>query len=168
MGEGRPRRPSLLLLLFLALAFPAAALAQEYAGTWVARHPNGGTVTLKLEQQGPGEVIGTLEGNGASFEVDAEVRADGLVGMVSGAEAMVYLTGRLSGTTLQVMLVEPGPGGQPNMQSARQIMFSREGASRPAEKKPQSKQRGPLMASPRQAMRAAQPGRRRSRCIPPS
>lgn len=159
----------MLLLLFLALAFPAAALAQEYAGTWVARHPNGGTVTLKLEQQGPGEVIGTLEGNGASFEVDAEVRADGLVGMVSGAEAMVYLTGRLSGTTtLQVMLVEPGPGGQPNMQSARQIMFSREDASRPAEKKPQSKQRGPLMASPRQGMRAAQPGRRRSRCIPPS
>jgi hypothetical protein len=159
----------LLLLLFLALAFPAAALAQEYAGTWVARHPNGGTVTLKLEQQGPGEVIGTLEGNGASFEVDAEVRADGLVGMVSGAEAMVYLTGRLSGTTtLQVMLVEPGPGGQPNMQSARQIMFSREGASRPAEKKPQSKQRGPLMASPRQGTRPAQPGRRRSRCIPPS
>jgi hypothetical protein len=109
----------------LLAAAPALALAQEYAGTWVARHPNGGTVTLKLEQQGPGEVVGTLEGNGASFDVDAEVRADGLVGMVSGAEAMVYLTGRLSGATLQVMLVEPGPGGQPNMQSARQIMFSR-------------------------------------------
>lgn len=114
----------LVLLLLLALAaLPAAA--QEYAGTWVARHPGGGTVTLKLQQQGPGEVVGTLEGNGASFEVDAEVRADGLVGMVSGNEAMVYLTGRLSGTTLQVMLVEPGPGGEPNLKSARQIKFSR-------------------------------------------
>ncbi|MGQ0546501.1 MAG: hypothetical protein ACT4P3_14395 [Betaproteobacteria bacterium] len=109
-------------LLFLA----SPLLAQnEYAGTWTARHPNGGTVTLVLEQQGPGEVAGRLEGNGASFDVDAEVRADGIVGMVSGNEAMVYLTGRLSGNTLLVMLVEPGPNGQPNMQTARQIRFSR-------------------------------------------
>ena len=101
-------------------------LAQnEYAGKWTARHPGGGTVTLTLEQQGPGEVVGKLEGNGASFDVDAEVRADGIVGMVSGNEAMVYLTGRLSGDTLLVMLVEPGPGGQPNMETARQIRFSR-------------------------------------------
>jgi hypothetical protein len=108
----------------LLLATPLLA-QNEYAGTWTARHPNGGTVTLTLEQQGPGEVVGKLEGNGASFDVDAEVRADGLVGMVSGDEAMVYLTGKLTGNTLLVMLVEPGPGGQPNMQTARQIRFTR-------------------------------------------
>jgi len=111
-----------LILGTLLAATPALA---QYAGTWVARHPGGGAVTLTLEQQGPGEVVGKLEGNGASFEVDADVRADGLVGMVSGAEAMVYLTGRLAGEHLQIMLVEPGPGGEPNMRSARQIVFSR-------------------------------------------
>jgi hypothetical protein len=113
------------LWVFLALFSHSVFSQNEYAGTWTARHPGGGTVTLTLEQQGPGEVVGKLEGNGASFDVDAEVRADGLVGMVSGEEAMVYLTGRLSGNTLLVMLVEPGPGGQPNMQTARQIRFSR-------------------------------------------
>ena len=102
-------------------------LAQnDYAGTWTARHPNGSTVTLTLEQQGPGEVVGKLEGNGASFDVDAEVRADGIVGMVTGEQAMVYLTGRLSGNgALLVVLIEPGPGGQPDMQSARQINFTK-------------------------------------------
>ncbi len=117
----------LAAVLALALAFPAAALAQEYAGTWVARHPNGGTVTLTLQQQGPGEVVGTLEGNGASFEVDAEVRADGIVGMVSSAEAMVHLTGRITGPTLFIVLIEPGPGGQPDLQSRRLIKFSKPG-----------------------------------------
>lgn len=117
----------LAAVLALVLVFPAAALAQEYAGTWVARHPNGGTVTLTLQQQGPGEVVGTLEGNGASFEVDAEVRADGIVGMVSSAEAMVHLTGRITGPTLFIVLIEPGPGGQPDLQSRRVIRFSKPG-----------------------------------------
>lgn len=114
-----------LLFLLGTLLAAAPALAQEYAGTWVARHPNGGTVTLKLEQQGPGEVVGTLEGNGASFDVDAEVRADGLVGMVSSNDAMVHLTGRITGPTLFIVLIEPGPGGQPDLQSRRVIRFSK-------------------------------------------
>ena len=120
-------------VVFVLAAWLAAgpALAQEYAGTWVAKHPSGGTVTLKLEQQGPGEVIGTLEGNGASFEVDAEVRADGLQGLVSGEDAMVHLTGRITGTTLFIVLIEPGPDGQPDMQSRRVIRFSKAGARIP-------------------------------------
>jgi len=91
----------------------------------------GGTVTLTLQQQGPGEVVGTLEGNGASFEVDAEVRADGIVGMVSSDEAMVHLTGRITGPTLFIVLIEPGPGGQPDLQSRRVIRFSKPGGQAP-------------------------------------
>ena len=113
-----------LVLGILLWAAPAAA---QYAGTWVAKHPGGGAVTLTLEQEGPGGVAGTLEGNGASFEVDAEVRADGIVGMVSSADAMVHLTGRINGENLFIMLIEPGPGGQPDLQSRRVIRFSKEG-----------------------------------------
>ncbi len=114
------------LLVFFLLFATFGAAAQEYAGTWVARHPNGGEVILTLQQQGPGEVIGKLEGSGASFDVDAEVRADGFVGMVSSAQAMVFLTGKLSGPdALQVMLVEPDADGEPNMQTVRQINFRR-------------------------------------------
>lgn len=124
--------------LVLGIVLWAAPAAAQYAGTWVAKHPSGGTVTLTLEQEGPGGVTGKLEGNGASFEVDAEVRADGLLGLVSSDEAMVLLTGRIHGATLYIVLMEPGPDGQPNVQSRRVIQFSRPGASKPAAKDKQS------------------------------
>jgi len=115
------------VFLVLGLAFLAApAFAQnEYAGKWTARHPNGGVVTLTLEQNGPGEVTGKLEGSGHVFEVDAEVRADGFRGMVTSADAMVHMTGRITGTTLHVLLVEPGPNGEPNWETRRVITFTR-------------------------------------------
>ena len=114
-------------LAMVAFLFSLGVSAQEYAGTWTAKHPNGSVVVLKLEQHGPGGVTGKLEGNGASFEVDAEVRADGIVGMVSSADAMVHLTGRINGENLFIVLIEPGPGGEPDLKSRRVIRFSKEG-----------------------------------------
>lgn len=113
------------LVLGLLVLATAAFAQNEYAGKWTARHPNGGVVTLTLEQQGPGEVVGKLEGSGASFDVDAEVRADGIVGMVTSAQAMVHMTGRITGTTLYVLLVEPGANGEPNWETRRVITFTR-------------------------------------------
>jgi hypothetical protein len=108
-----------------ALFFFSSAFAQEYAGTWTATHPNGSVVVLRLEQHGPGGVTGKLEGSGTSFDVDAEVRADGLVGLVSGDNAMVYLTGRISGETLNVLLMQPKPNGEPDESTRRIIRFTR-------------------------------------------
>ena len=45
--------------------------------------------------------------------------------MVTGESAMVFLLGDLVGAQLRIMLMEPGPTGDPNVQSARQINFSR-------------------------------------------
>jgi len=112
-------------LAMVAFLFSLGVSAQEYAGTWTAKHPDGSAITLVLEQQGPGGVTGTLQGSGARFDVDAEVRADGLVGLVSGENAMVYLTGRITGATLHVLLMEPKPTGEPDEATRRIIRFTR-------------------------------------------
>ncbi|HZM32888.1 MAG TPA: hypothetical protein VFC18_00215 [Burkholderiales bacterium] len=114
-----------LVLAFAALLFSVGASGQEYAGIWTAKHPNGSVVTLELEQSGPGGVTGKLQGSGARFDVDAEVRADGIVGLVSGDNAMVYLTGRLSGETLNILLMEPKANGEPDEATRRIIRFTR-------------------------------------------
>lgn len=110
------------------LLFPAAALAQDYAGSWVAKNSSGAVITLTLEHDGPGGVSGKLEGNGHTFDVEAEVRADGILGIVSSEQALVHLTGRVNGPTLFIVLREPGPNGEPNEQTRRVIRFSRAGA----------------------------------------
>jgi hypothetical protein len=114
--------------LFAALAaflLSASALAQDYAGTWTARTPAGGTITLTLKKDPNGDYEGKLEGTNATFNIEAEAKPDGLFGMVTGENAMVFLLGDLVGAQLRIMLMEPGPTGDPNVQSARQINFSR-------------------------------------------
>jgi len=135
-------RRTAIVVLSLLVAAPAAA--QNYAGAWSARHPSGSAITLTLAQDARGEVTGKLEGNGNSFEIEAEAKPEGLLGMVIGDNAMVYLMGKLSGAQLRILLVEPGPGGQPNMQSAREIVFARAGApGKPAAKGPPAKPAAP-------------------------
>lgn len=116
---------SRLLAALAAIFFSVSALAQDYAGTWTARNPAGATITLTLRKDANGDYEGKLEGTEATFNVEAEARPDGLFGMVTGESAMVFLLGDLVGAQLRIMLMEPGPTGDPNVQSARQINFSR-------------------------------------------
>jgi hypothetical protein len=116
---------SRLLAAAAALFLTASALAQDYAGTWTAKNPAGQVVTLTLRKDPNGEYEGRLDGGASSFKVEAEAKPDGLFGMVTGEGAMVFLMGELDGARLRVLLMEPGPTGDPNVQSARQINFSR-------------------------------------------
>ena len=108
-----------------AFFFFTSAFAQEYAGTWTAKHPNGSVLTLTLQQPGPGAVMGSLEGNGHSFDVNAEVTADGFIGIVTSPEAMVYIGGELRSPFLFVELMEPKPDGEPDKATRRIIRFTR-------------------------------------------
>ena len=112
-------------LAVAALFACASAAAQDYSGKWTATNSTGTVITLTLQQDGPGGVTGKLEGSGHAFDVDAEVRADGLMGLVSGNEAMVYLTGRIIDGTLNILLMEPGPNGDPDPETRRVIRFKR-------------------------------------------
>lgn len=117
----------MLRTALFALALVAApALAQDYTGTYTAKHPSSGDkIVLELQQEAD-HVSGTLSGNGNTFEVDADVVPEGIVGEVTGKDAWVFIVAQLTGTQLIVQLFEPGPTGAPNPDSVRQMRMVRE------------------------------------------
>jgi len=123
-----------ILLLAVAAVASAPASAQNYAGTFTTTNPQGGAVTLTLKAEGPKQVKGTLTGNNNTFQVSGEITPQGLMGAVTGAQGNLYMMAQYEGANLVVILAEPGANGQPNLQSARRIVFAKAGAgaSKPA------------------------------------
>ena len=120
-------------LLGAALAC-TLAFAQNYSGTFTTTNSQGGTVTLVLKQDGQKQVKGTLTGNNATFQVQGEVTPQGLMGAVTGAQGNLYMMATFEGAELVVVLAEPGPTGQPNLQSARRIVFAKGSGAAPKPK----------------------------------
>lgn len=108
--------------LFAALLACAPALAQTYDGTYTTRNASGGTVMLTLAQEGRKTASGTLTGHGSSsLQVQARVEDGGLRGTAGNSFGMLYLTGRLEGEELSIVLTEPDVGGKPNPQTATEL-----------------------------------------------
>ncbi len=120
----------------------AAAFAQNYAGTFTTTNQQGGTVTLKLTQDAASNVKGTLTGNNNSFQVDAKATPQGLMGKISGAQGTLYLMAQYEGANLVVVLAEPMPDGQPNLNSARHLLFAKAAAAPAGKKAPPEKAAG--------------------------
>jgi len=118
----------------IALFSCTAAFAQNFAGTFTTTNQQGGTVTLKLTQDAAANVKGTLVGNNNTFQVEAKATTQGLMGKISGAQGSLYLMAQYEGANLVVILAEPMPNGQPNLNSARHLLFSKAAAA-PAGKK---------------------------------
>jgi len=111
--------------LFAALLACAPALAQNYGGTYTATNASGGTVMLTLAQDAQG-VSGTLTGYGSSsLQVQARVEAGGLRGTAGNNFGLLYLTGRLNGEELSIVLTESDLGGKPNPQRARELRLAK-------------------------------------------
>ena len=124
----------MLRIIALAVAFASTpALAQNYSGTFTTKNEQGGTVTLSLKQDGASNVKGTLTGNNNTFQVEAKATPQGLMGQVSGPQGQLYLIAQFEGENLAVLLAEPMANGQPNLNSARRIVFTK-GGSGPAAK----------------------------------
>ena len=112
--------------LSAALMFSASALAQDYGGTYTAKNASGGTVMLTLNQDGQKRASGTLTGHGRnSLQVQARVESDGLRGTAGNSFGMLYLSGRLAGEELSLVLTEPDLGGKPNPQRATLLRLAR-------------------------------------------
>lgn len=125
------------IAFFLGAALACTmAFAQSYSGTFTTTNSQGGTVTLVLEQDGQKQVKGTLTGNNTTFQVQGEITPQGLMGAVTGAQGNLYLMAKFEGADLVVILAEPGPSGQPNIESARRIVFAKAGASKPQSSAP--------------------------------
>jgi len=118
-----------IAILAAGLLACAAALAQNYGGTFTTKNQQGGDVTLALKQDKQGRVTGTFAGNGATFNVEGVATPQGLTGKVTGPQGTLYLAAKLQGGNLSVILAEPGPNGQPNLQEARQLLFARAGSA---------------------------------------
>jgi hypothetical protein len=112
--------------LSAALLACAPALAQDYGGTYTAKNASGGTVMLTLAQDEHKRVSGTLTGHGSSsLEVQARIDGDGLRGTAGNAFGMLYLTGRLNGEELSIVLSESDLGGKPNPQRATELRLAK-------------------------------------------
>jgi hypothetical protein len=117
--------------LSAALLAGVPALAQNYGGTYTAKNPSGGTVVLTLAHDDAKQVSGTLTGHGSSsLQVHARVEGDGLRGTAANNFGMLYLSGRLKGEELSVVLTEADVGGKPNPQRARELRLARVEAKR--------------------------------------
>jgi hypothetical protein len=115
--------------LTAALLACAAAHAQNYGGTYTAKNASGGTVMLTLTHDEQKRVSGTLTGHGStSLQVQARVEGDGLRGTVANNFGMLYLSGRLNGEELTIVLTEADVGGKPNPQRATELRLAKAGA----------------------------------------
>ena len=112
--------------LTAALLACAPALAQDYGGTYTAKNASGGTVMLTLAHADKKSVSGTLTGYGKnSLEVHARVESDGLRGTAGNTFGILYLSGRLSGDELRLVLTESDVGGKPNPQRAAELRLAK-------------------------------------------
>jgi hypothetical protein len=112
--------------LTAALIASAPVLAQDYGGTYSAKNSSGGTVMLTLAQDGQKRASGTLTGHGrASLQVQARIEGDGLSGTAANGFGMLYLSARLKGDELSVVLTEPDVGGKPNTQRATLVRLTK-------------------------------------------
>ena len=114
------------VLLSAALFASASVSAQNYGGTYTAKNASGGNVMLTLTQDGSKRVSGTLTGHGNnSLQVQARVEGDGLRGTAANSFGMLYVTGRLDGEELSIVLTESDLGGKPNPQKARELRLAK-------------------------------------------
>src|SRR6266480_4904598 len=112
--------------LFAALLACGPALAQNYGGTYTARNGSGGTVMLTLAQDAQSGVSGTLTGYGSSsLQVQARVDAEGLRGTAGNSFGLLYLTGRLNGEELSIVLTESDLGGKPNPRRSSELRLAK-------------------------------------------
>jgi len=116
-----------ILLLTLLVVVPISA--QSYSGTYLLQAPNGGTITLTLKQDASGKAAGTMSGNGASFQLDGQLQGPELVGKLTGGGNTAWFEASLEGTELHLVVADVGANGQPDLEKAREITFTRSGTA---------------------------------------
>ena len=155
--------PAVAALALAAIAFVAPPLsAQSFAGTWVNDAPtNVSQIRLVLAQNGA-SVTGTLSGAGTTVPVEGVVRDAALEGRAAWGNGTVLMEGELVGDGLELLLISPGPDGQPDYERANYIEFVRAGAevgaqvAAPMASEPTNVDGGAMSTSPAARQWAAQ------------
>jgi len=113
-------RPLAAAALLVATTLPAQSIAGKYS----TKNPQGNTVTLVLEADGPSKFKGSMSGNGFVFTLAGEQRGADVAGTMTGNGANAVFEAHREGTQLRLILVELGASGQPNYSTAREVMFA--------------------------------------------
>lgn len=107
-----------------ALLVATSLPAQSVVGKYSTKNPQGNTVALIFEADGPTKVKGSLSANGVVFALAGEQRGGDVAGTMTGNGGNAVFEAHREGTQLRMILVEVGPNGQPNYQTAREVMFA--------------------------------------------
>ncbi|MBI4500897.1 MAG: hypothetical protein HY700_07015 [Gemmatimonadetes bacterium] len=113
-----------LLLSVSVLVVTSPASAQDFSGTWTL---SGGAVpvTLTLQQDTAGRIAGTLTGQ-VAFLVQAQVTGQQFQGYARNPQGALYIAGQLGPAgALQLVMAEVNAAGQPQPQTARQVVAQR-------------------------------------------
>lgn len=116
-----------LTLLLLAGCFQIAG-AQSFDGIYTLPTSRG-AITLTLQQNGPGNVTGTLVGDdGVAFQLQGVTQQGVINGSLANATGPVAaVEGGLAGDRISFHLIPLDGNGQPNYASAQEFVMDRQG-----------------------------------------
>jgi hypothetical protein len=125
---GAPMRVHRLLPVAAALILTGPLSAQDYSGSYAANNDQGGQTVVTLRQAGQ-QVVGTIVGNGNTFQIEGVSEEGAIVGAVTGAMGAFYFEAELDDGQLYFTLIEPDANGQPNYDAATTLVFAKQGGA---------------------------------------
>ena len=114
----------MLARIALLLSIATALDAQDVLGRYSMKNPQGNTVVLTLEADGPAKVKGSLSGSGIAFTLAGDIRGGDATGTMRNAQGAAMFEAHREGNQLRMILVELGPDGRPNYTTGREVLFT--------------------------------------------
>ena len=121
-----------LVGLALGLVLAATANGQSVLGTYTMTPRGQSPITLVLQKDAQGKIVGSLTGNGASYAVAGDVQGDGVSGLMSGGGLRSYFEARREGADLHMIIADYGADGKPDYVHAREFVMTATNAAPPA------------------------------------
>lgn len=116
---------TLKMLSFLSL-LPGIALAQDFTGTYTLPTSNG-AITLNLNQNTQGQVVGSLVGDdGLTFQVAGQVEEGFVQGSIANQNGGAGFGAAFNGDQLFVYLIPLDGNNQPDEANAQQFLMQRQ------------------------------------------
>jgi hypothetical protein len=122
-------RIAVITVLFVSGMAPHSFAQSPVLGKFTMQNPQGATLTLLLQADGPGKVTGSFGGNGVMFLVEGQLQGETASGTMRNSTGGVYFEAERQGAQLHLILVEPGADGKPDYTRGRELLLAPEGAS---------------------------------------
>lgn len=128
-------RSQAIHLAVALIGFGAAAAAATLSGVYTTTTPAGSFI-LTLEQNGGGQITGTLVGGGLDVQVSGTLQGAAAEGILTSAQGQSYFRVEAAGDGLKLTVVDPDAYGQPDFATAQHFLFRRQERETPAAETP--------------------------------